>query len=503
MLHMPVTDRKNKAESTNSATLAEHEQQNQLVNLSGKFSPTRDRSNLAMMQQAYGNQAALRRLRTEKGRSPAANPLQKGVLQRKCACGNSAGSSGSCTECQSKQEGILQTKLQIGKAGDEYEREADRVAEQVMSMAPVSTPTVQGQGEEVEPEDIQTKPLAETIMPLVQRQELLEEDEPIQAKCETCEQENPIQRAADGVPQAQPDLESRLNASKGGGSPLPNEVRSFMEPRFGTDFSHVRVHTDGKAVQMNRELGARAFTHGSHIYYGARNAPAKDELTGHELTHVVQQGGVPSIQHRSANENSGQRVPSNELYRGMSGCVVQRLPGDGMVPPGDCSWAKYLVLRGSVETAKAVVSNLGACSAGDSCLFLAAKIASISAEIVARVSLDTTCFKGGDTGHRQQVQDKINMMNRCYRFFSISNCSPELIVAMAVVVEQARAVIAATAVVVAVALVVALIAAIIALAEVIAAAAAAAAAGAVIGVTVAAVIVLLVTIKEGLSSEES
>jgi hypothetical protein len=181
-----------------------------------------------------------------------------------------------------------------------------------------------------------------------------------------------------------------------------------------------------------------------------------------------------------------------------------------MSPPGDCDLATYVVLRGSVETAKAVVSMLGACSPGDSCLFLATKIAAITAEIAARVALDATCFKGGNAGHRQQVQDKINMMNRCYRFFNASNCSPELIAAMAIVVERAREVMAAAAVVVAAALIVALVAAIIALAEVIAAAIAAAAAAAAaaaeaaaIAAAAAAVIALLVTIKDQLSSGES
>jgi hypothetical protein len=66
-----------------------------------------------------------------------------------------------------------------------------------------------------------------------------------------------------------------------------------MEPRFGVDFSAVRVHSDSTAVQMNKELGAQAFTHGSDIYYGAGKSPAQDDLTAHELTHVVQQtGGV-------------------------------------------------------------------------------------------------------------------------------------------------------------------------------------------------------------------
>jgi hypothetical protein len=171
--------------------------------------------------------------------------------------------------------------------------------------------------------------------------------------------------------------------------------------------------------------------------------------------------------------------------------------------PGDCGWARYIVLRGSVETAKSIVDMLGACSEGDTCLTLAIKIAAITAEIAARVAHDTACFRGGNTGHRQQVQEKINMMNRCYRFFSNSNCPPELIAAMAVVVERAREVIAATAVVVAVALVVALIAAIIALAEVIAGLLAAAAEAAAAAAAVAAVIALLVLVKNELSPEDS
>jgi hypothetical protein len=65
-----------------------------------------------------------------------------------------------------------------------------------------------------------------------------------------------VQRAFEaGGNEASGDLESRLNASKGGGNALAPEVRAFMEPRFGADFSSVRVHTGGEAVQMNRELG--------------------------------------------------------------------------------------------------------------------------------------------------------------------------------------------------------------------------------------------------------
>jgi len=94
----------------------------------------------------------------------------------------------------------IKAKLAIGQPNNVYEQEADRVAEQVISMSSPATPTVQRQAEEEELEEIQTKLLAETITPLVQRQEMLEEEDPIQAKCETCEAEEPIQRTADGVP---------------------------------------------------------------------------------------------------------------------------------------------------------------------------------------------------------------------------------------------------------------------------------------------------------------
>ncbi len=174
-----------------------------------------------------------------------------------------------------------------------------------------------------------------------------------------------------------------------------------------------------------------------------------------------------------------------------------------MTPPGDCPWATYGVLRLSVESAKAIVSTLGACAPGDSCTFLATKIAAITAEIAARVALDTTCFRGGDGGHRQQVQDKINMVNRCHRFFQTSNCPQNLIAAMAVVVEAARAVVEVAAMAVAaavvVAAVVALVAALIALVEAIAAIVAAAAEAVAVGAAVAALAALLLVIQESLS----
>ena len=57
----------------------------------------------------------------------------KGVLQRKCAgCGNHTVAGSECEDCKKKSSSLLQTKLSVGSSGDVYEREADRVADQVI-----------------------------------------------------------------------------------------------------------------------------------------------------------------------------------------------------------------------------------------------------------------------------------------------------------------------------------------------------------------------------------
>ncbi len=183
------------------------------------------------------------------------------------------------SQCQS-----IQPKLTVGKPGDKYEQEADSMAAKVMSMSDSAIQRQTDSQTDEQKEEVRTSPLANSISRLVQRQ-TAENSEELQMK-------PGLQRSQNGSSQASPSIESRLSNSKGGGSPLPDEVRSFMEPRFGADFSSVRVHTDSTAVQMNKDLGAQAFAHGSDIYYGAGKSPGKNELTAHELTHTVQQGGA-------------------------------------------------------------------------------------------------------------------------------------------------------------------------------------------------------------------
>lgn len=78
------------------------------------------------------------------------------------------------------------------------------------------------------------------------------------------------------------------------GQPLDAGTRAFMEPRFGQDFSQVRVHTDAKAAESTQAVNAVAYTVGRNVVFGAgQYAPGTSEgrrLMAHELTHVVQQG---------------------------------------------------------------------------------------------------------------------------------------------------------------------------------------------------------------------
>ena len=232
----------------------------------------------------------------------------------------------------------IQTKLSIGQPGDKYEQEVDAMADKVVqrlsqaqnppsehSTDPVQntflrTSSVQTkcnecakeeqlQKKEVEEEmmgadlDIQTKPIFESNEEAATGsiQTKLESSTFVQAKCSACEQEeqqapNLQPKSTGAEAQATPSLESRLNSSKGGGQALSTETRDSMEGAFGSDFSNVRIHTDSGAVQMNKELGAHAFTHGSDIYFnsGQYNTGSQrgQHLLAHELTHTVQQGGI-------------------------------------------------------------------------------------------------------------------------------------------------------------------------------------------------------------------
>jgi hypothetical protein len=95
------------------------------------------------------------------------------------------------------------------------------------------------------------------------------------------------------------DTAPALDAAARGGTSLPEAVRSFFEPRFGHDFSRVRVHTDGAAAAAAAAVQARAYTIGRDIVFGAAEyAPATTHgkrLIAHELAHVIQQTGGHAV----------------------------------------------------------------------------------------------------------------------------------------------------------------------------------------------------------------
>jgi Domain of unknown function (DUF4157) len=92
------------------------------------------------------------------------------------------------------------------------------------------------------------------------------------------------------------NVASQLSSDRG--NLLPESTRAFMESRFGADFSGVRLHTGSDAAELSRSIGAQAFTHGHDIYLGKDShnleSSAGKELLAHELTHTIQQGAAGS-----------------------------------------------------------------------------------------------------------------------------------------------------------------------------------------------------------------
>jgi hypothetical protein len=205
--------------------------------------------------------------------SPAKEPSPQspgatGLLQRECACGGPSGLAGECESCFGKKGIGLQTKLKISEPGDSYEREADRIANQVMA-----SPA---------PDAVSSRPLN------IQR----------------------FSGQSNGHETAPMSIDQAL---AGPGKPLEPALRSDMEQRFGHDFSRVRVHSGAAAEQSARDVRANAYTVGMDIVFdNGQFVPGSHEgrqLIAHELTHVVQQSGT------SAKRGSQSKQLSQSLGR--------------------------------------------------------------------------------------------------------------------------------------------------------------------------------------------
>lgn len=147
--------------------------------------------------------------------------------------------------------GRIQPKLKVSSTKDRYEQDADRIADDVLRQ---QAPEM---GKGVEGNILQTK-------------------------------------AGSNQPtKLSSNFQNRVFALQGGGQPLALSERAFFEPRFSSDFSQVRIHTDSQAAKAARVINAHAFTLGRDIVFGGGEyRPGTSEgnrLLAHELVHVVQQ----------------------------------------------------------------------------------------------------------------------------------------------------------------------------------------------------------------------
>ena len=198
----------------------------------------------------------------------------------------------------------IQTKLAINKPGDEYEQVADRVAEQVMRMP--------------EPQ-LQRECACAGGCPGCQTEQPGQEHERLQTRSV---------ESSDLEPTAvHPVVHEVLRSA---GQPLNPATRAFMEPRFGHDFSQVRVHSDSKAAESARDLNANAYTVGSHIVFGAGQflpeTEAGQQLLSHELTHVVQQQRSPVPVARGVCD-------PGDFHERQAGAVAEALMRNGNIAP--------------------------------------------------------------------------------------------------------------------------------------------------------------------------
>lgn len=167
-----------------------------------------------------------------------------GTADRSKKCGGSSHGSCGCDKCSSK----AQTKLLVNQPGDRFEREADSIADQVMTSASSFD----------------------------------------------------MDHQAGARHGHSPSTSTKHKSVPAGGQPLDARTRSFMESRFNHDFSQVRVHTGGAAATSALDYNSKAFTLGHDVVFGTGQYTPQSttglKLLAHELTHVIQQngGGVSS-----------------------------------------------------------------------------------------------------------------------------------------------------------------------------------------------------------------
>jgi hypothetical protein len=219
----------------------------------------------------------------------------------------------------------IQPKLTVSRPGDPDEREADRVADEVMRMTwPGAVASVQpgvpgavlaGQpGPPGTVRDVQAGRPATVQRACLACEEERQRDEPAgtggqlfrtaasgQTRPRTATGGPPAPAGAAAAPAAAPPLTvpATFTRGLGPGQLLEPGARAFLEPRFGRDLGAIRVHAGARAARSARAVHARAYTVGRDVVFGAGEyAPgtvAGLRLLAHELTHALQQERRPAV----------------------------------------------------------------------------------------------------------------------------------------------------------------------------------------------------------------
>ena len=256
------------------------------------------------------------------------------MIQRKaaCACG------GDCPRCR---DAPIQTKLSVSHPGDQHEKEADHIAEQVMRM-PAHLPA-----HEAKPLSLNQEPAAT-----------------LQRKCSGCEEEDEkrLSRKKNELASAQEPPRSSSLVSQtlsSQGQPLDAATRSFFEPRFGRDFGDVRIHSDASAAESAQSVNAQAYTVGKDVVFGKEKyRPQTDEgrhLLAHELAHVVQQSAHGTrLQRRDDKTKPAPAKKPKEKFKGTAGSAPKLELDNSATTPCACLMVIHNNEKNARRTAEAI-----------------------------------------------------------------------------------------------------------------------------------------------------
>ena len=177
----------------------------------------------------------------------------------------------------------IQSKLKVNKPGDRFEQEAEKVSQDMVTLSQNGNP------------------------PQIHRKEEVRELERKEESAET--------------PEISTELEGHISKLDGKGRSLNITEKNYFEPKFGRDFSKVRIHENDSSAE---KIHAKAYTTKNHIVFNqgeySGTSSGDKKLMAHELTHVVQQGSkgvvnrsaLPSIQRQDEPSTSTESLSQEE-----------------------------------------------------------------------------------------------------------------------------------------------------------------------------------------------